>query len=89
MRRMLSFAQPLCLVASAAVVMVPNGGWWLPRLAVSIFLCGYAVRWASVDLAWPAGAAILSGLLLTWSVGWVWALRRISCGSPPNQAGSP
>jgi len=126
MRRILSFAQPVCLVASAAVILIPNGGLWLPRLAVSIFLCGYAVRWASVDPAWlrprerlgvseatgisvamilyaiaglpaimaavlhlpPAGAAIFSGLLLAWSAGWVWALRRISYASPSDRAGS-
>ena len=126
MRGIVAFAQPVCLVACAVAVVVPTGGLWLPRLALRIFLCGYAVRWASVDRAWlrlrewlgvseatgisvamilyaiaglpaimaavlhlpPAGAAIFSGLLLVWSAGWVWALRRISYGSQTNQASS-
>ena len=126
MGRRWSFAQPVLIAAGAVAVLISAGGPWLARLAVSVFLCGYAIRWASVDRAWlplrrrldvseatglrvammlyavaglpavaaavlylpTAGAAILCGLLLAWSAGWMWALRRIWYASPADQTGS-
>jgi hypothetical protein len=52
MQRTLSFARPLFFVAGAVAMLLTLDRYWPVRLASSIFLCGYAIRWASVDRAW-------------------------------------
>jgi hypothetical protein len=50
--RIFSFIQPIVIVVAALGTAVPPGRLWLLRAALSVFLCGYAIRWVAIDRAW-------------------------------------